>query len=153
VKAIRKSALLKGESVMKRIIAAALLAVSTFSASSIFAQTRALKADVPFGFSVGGAQLPADTYLITSVSSGIVMIRNAKGGPSAMVTTLPGESRPTGSNKLVFARYGEQYFLHRIVCSAGVGVNVDIPTSKQEKKIRSERSTLDRGDLAVLELK
>jgi hypothetical protein len=138
---------------MKRIIAVALLAISTFSASSIVAQTRALKADVPFGFSVAGAQLPADTYVITSVSSGMVLIRNARGGPSAIVSTLQGESRPTGSNKLVFMRYGDQYFLHHIVCSAGAGMNVDIPSSKQEKKIRSERSTLNRGDVAVLELK
>src|ERR1700748_1596648 len=104
---------------MKRIIAVALLAISTFSASSVFAQTRALKADVPFGFSVGGAQLPADTYVITSISSGMVLIRNAKGGPSAIVSTLRGESKPTDSNKLVFARYGDHYFLHRIVCPSG----------------------------------
>jgi hypothetical protein len=138
---------------MKRIITVALLAISTFSASSVFAQTRALKADVPFGFSVGGAQLPADTYVITSVSSGMVLIRNARGRHSAIVSTLQGESKSTDSNKLVFARYGDRYFLHRIVCSAGGGMNVDIPSSKQEKKIRSERSTLDRGDVAVLELK
>ena len=50
--------------------------------------------------------------------------------------------RPTADDvkrgKLVFTKYGDQYFLHEILCSA-CGMNVALPSSKHEKLARARQ--------------
>jgi hypothetical protein len=138
---------------MKRIIAIALLAISAVSATPIFAQVGALKANVPFGFSVGEKLLPADTYLISTSITGVVLIRGTKGGSSALTNSMPGERQSGSGYKLEFQRYGDQYFLHRIVRPSVAGMTLDLPTSKKEKRVRSERPSPNLGEVAFLEIK
>jgi hypothetical protein len=138
---------------MKRIIAIALLAISAVSATPIYAQVGALKADVPFGFSVGERLLPADTYIISTSMTGVVLIRGTKGGSSALTNSMPGEGQKGSGYKLQFQRYGDQYFLHRIVRPSTAGMTLDLPTSNKEKRIRSERPSQNLGEVAFLEIK
>ena len=41
-------------------------------------------------------------------------------------------------SELVFQRYGDQYFLHEVLCPATASTNVDIPASRLEKRERTE---------------
>ena len=139
---------------MKRTIAIALFTLSTLGASiGSPAQERALKANIPFVFAVGDQVLPADTYTITSPSSGVVLIRSTDLRFKAMTIAAHGNTESGGGSKLVFNRYGDQYFLHRILCPTSAAMNVDIPTSKREKRARSDEPSHNRGEVALLGLK
>lgn len=138
---------------MKRITAIAICAISALGLSvGVQAQERALKVNIPFAFAVGDNVLPPSTYNITSPTSGVVLIRSVDSRSAAFSITTHGEQEKSGKSKLVFTRYGDRYFLHHIKTPMSRAMNVDVPTSKLEKRVRSER--LDhRGDLAFLEIK
>jgi len=135
---------------MKRIIAIALLSLSSLIANTqVWAQQHALKATVPFEFSVGGKTLPADTYTITVVN-GLVTFQSDDSHARTTIYALPGHNESTGGSKLVFNRYGDRRFLHDILCPTTLAMNVSIATSKEEKRVRSREINHDQGEVAVL---
>ena len=71
-------------------------------------------ANVPFAFSVGKTNLPAGKYTVTVLNPTsdrrILQIRNSNGRSSAMVITSGVIGEVADSAKLVFDRYGDQYF-------------------------------------------
>jgi hypothetical protein len=102
-----------------------------------FAQASA-KANVPFAFAVGSAQLPAGTYEIKTVGQGnsSVVIQNDETSAAAMSTAGREQPRNT-SAKLVFHRVGNAYFLAEVWRSS-TAEGMIIPTSKQEKELEKE---------------
>jgi hypothetical protein len=54
-----------------------------------------------------------------------------------LAIALPDSNEQGRANKLVFHRYGSQYFLSEI-CSEASSMNVRLSTSKQEKRARAE---------------
>jgi hypothetical protein len=106
------------------------------NATGAYAQSYA-KADVPFAFNVGAAQLPAGTYEIKALSQGgnQIMIQNSKTNASAVSIARRDGSRNTES-KLVFDRIGNQYFLSEVWKDSGAGIIV--PTSKHEQELKKE---------------
>jgi hypothetical protein len=118
---------------MKQRIAIAMCLLAGLGVVSASAQDHAARATVPFGFYAGDAWVPAGTYVITSDSKNpeVIAIRNLQTGRTVM--SLGGRDEPqAGSNKLVFDEYGNQYFLHEILCSSR-GMNVQFQRSKKEK--------------------
>ena len=107
------------------------------SATGVYAQSIA-KADVPFAFAVGSAQLPAGTYEVKSANSGssAIMILNVQTNAGAMANAGREQGRNT-EPKLVFHRVGSQYFLAEIWRGAG-SEGMIVPTSKQEKELEKE---------------
>ncbi|MEW6206774.1 MAG: hypothetical protein AB1631_00300 [Acidobacteriota bacterium] len=102
----------------KRIILA--MAFMSFVAAvslSAFAQARGLTADIPFNFTVKERALPAGHYTIEAVrlaGSDALRIISADGRISATVL-VRAESRESGQEpRLVFNRYGDQYFLAEV---------------------------------------
>jgi hypothetical protein len=120
---------------MKRITAIALLAIANFAlAGTSFAQSRMVKANVPFDFTVGKQLLPAGTYTIKTQSSGLIVIKNHD-KPITVLTIVDqaGDRSPNGG-KLMFHKYGDQYFLSEILCD-WAGVDVVVHPSKVEKRV------------------
>jgi hypothetical protein len=107
------------------------------SATGVYAQSIA-KADVPFAFAVGSAQLPAGTYEIKPANSGssAIMVLNVQSNAGAMANAGREQARNT-EPKLVFHRVGSQYFLAEIWRGAG-SEGMIVPTSKQEKELEKE---------------
>jgi hypothetical protein len=104
---------------MKKLIISMIVAVSVGAAA--LATTLAapftvkIRAEIPFDFNVGKKRLPKGEYIIESVGdSGTLTIRNADKGKSVIFNTV--RSKPTDGKKpkLVFNRYGDQYFLSRV---------------------------------------
>jgi hypothetical protein len=63
------------------------------------------------------------------------------------------DDKPAGSTpKLVFNRYGDQYFLRKIISSAAANC-MDIPVSKLERRVRWQESKLHEGAQATVALK
>ena len=82
------------------------------------AQTTQLKVTVPFEFTAGSVQLPAGVYEVTSAGSWggpTLLVRNVNSnGGSFVVSFSCSSKKPTADAKLVFHRYGQQYFLAEV---------------------------------------
>jgi hypothetical protein len=128
---------------MKRITAIALLAIASFAmADNSFAQDRALRANVPFDFTVGSKLFPSGTYTIKSDSSQLITIQNRDKGVSAFSTVIQDGKKSGNGGKLVFHKYGDQYFLSEILCDSA-DMNLQIPASKLEQKVRLQEARLN----------
>jgi hypothetical protein len=108
----------------------------------MFAQTtesqRLMKVDVPFAFAAEGQTLPAGEYLVLTVTpERSIRIVSSDGKHSAVVTTLPNyASSPSENSRLVFHRYGDEYFLTQ-VWTAGQNVARNPLSTKRAMEIAS----------------
>lgn len=125
---------------MNRISAIALFVAASFvTAGSALAQDHRVQATVPFSFTVNGATLPAGTYTIGSEISApnVITISEREKNVHLMALTLPDRNASSTSNKLVFHKYGNQYFLSEIRCDSA-SMNAHLNTTKQEKWAKAQ---------------
>lgn len=138
---------------MKRIAGIALIALAgVLSAGNALAQDQGVQAKVPFDFTAGNRLLPSGTYTITSLSAGVVLIQDRDKHVSTVSTTIFDSREPKNEGELVFNKYGDQYFLREVLCPAG-GMNVSLPQSKQEKRVRLQEAMVHNSDQVFLALK
>jgi len=101
---------------MKTLVRCSLLALA--AACLVPAQTTsaAIKAKVPFEFTVMGRTMPAGDYVVDrSNSSATVILKCQEHKVSVIVPTDAAERLATQQDaKLIFHRYGDQYFLSEI---------------------------------------
>jgi len=142
---------------MKRIIAMAFCLASLIVASHASAQNHVVKADIPFDFTAGGKLLPSGTYLLTSdtISPNIIQIQSPRQNVGVFSMAYASYAAPgdvSKPGKLIFNRYGHQYFLSKILCSSA-SMNVQLPKSKLEKRARSQEAQLRSNDQTFVALK
>jgi hypothetical protein len=107
-----------------------------FTGASVFAQTtpsqQLMKANIPFAFGVEDHSLPAGQYLVFTVTpERSIRIVSTDGKHSAIVNDLPNYgSQPSPNSRLVFHRYGNEYFLAQ-VWTAGQNVGRNPLSSKK----------------------
>ena len=115
----------------------ALLTLANLStAARAFSSNPVVVAKVPFNFTVGHDQLPSGTYKISRDPWGLVTIRNMDRQLNVLVATTV-EPVSMAGNKLVFHRYGDQYFLSKISSTA---FSVHVPVSKMETRVRHQEA-------------
>jgi hypothetical protein len=82
--------------------------------SMLYAQSNGMSFNVPFAFVVADKQMPAGQYHVTSLYWNAVAILGAQGKGGVITlgqpTTLPAGAEP----KLIFHKYGKQYFLSEV---------------------------------------
>jgi hypothetical protein len=143
---------MKMETLMKRIIAVfALLAAATIGpVTRASAQEEAVRATVPFAFTVGNRLLPVGTYRITPsrTASGTnrVLIQSNGQGIFQFAMTQPNHSLAGGNAKLVFDKVGNQYFLKTIVSTS---VTLALPKSDLEKKAQILQGGVNTDTMTV----
>jgi hypothetical protein len=108
------------------IVLAVLMAASSVEAAQI-------RANVPFAFTVNGAQLPAGTYTITTVQGNALFVRGFGSGAIVLTSGVSGKDATTP--KLVFNRYGERYILREAWMGGATGR--ELPASKLEREYKS----------------
>jgi hypothetical protein len=145
------------EIVMKNIAAVALFIAATFiSAGPAPAQDHQAKATVPFYFTVGNQTLPSGTYTIGSASTdrNLITMRNWDKKVTVMSLGHPNQGNSGQDNRLVFHKYGNQYFLSEIR-SDGASIDIHFPTTKAEKqaKVHAEEARLSVDDPVLIALK
>jgi len=121
-----------------------LLAVSALVlvlAAPLPAQTMRLAASIPFEFAAGSRTLPAGDYAVDSLAAtGAVRVFNENTHDAAVALSTPLRA-PTSSAdpevKLVFNRYGNQYFLSRI-WDGHSALGRELPISKAERALLAE---------------
>jgi hypothetical protein len=136
---------------MIRTTAIALLAMANFAlAGTSFAQSNGVRATVPFDFTVGNKLLPAGTYTIKEGMDTHMIVIRSHDKPIAALSLVnqDGKKSPNGG-KLLFHRYGGQYFLSEILCDQA-NLNVEIPRSKAEKRAQLQQATLQSSSETVV---
>ncbi len=82
------------------------------------AQTTHLKVTVPFEFTAGNVQLPAGEYEVSALGTWggpALSIHNVHSNAGSVVVSNSCRSqKPAADAKLVFYRYGHQYFLAQV---------------------------------------
>jgi hypothetical protein len=132
---------------LKLFVAAAAIAI--FTVSSAYAQ-QVLKFDVPFQFQIGKAKLDAGKYEMRQLDNSKYLLRNAETGKSSIVVSLAqaGTNESTKSEKLVFNRYGNVYFMRQLFVKTGTAGR-ELGESSAERKLR-KNSNNDDEKLAKL---
>jgi hypothetical protein len=126
---------------MKRITALALFAAtSILGVGSALAQDLAVRATMPFAFTVGNKLLPPGTYTIIPVHRGIIAIRSWDANVGVLSTAISDSNQSQNGSKLVFTKYGDQYFLREILGGSGGGLNVSLPLTNSEKRARNQQT-------------
>jgi hypothetical protein len=141
---------------MKNLTAIALFVAAGFvTAGSALAQDHKVTATVPFNFTVDGRTLPAGNYTIGNDANSprMLTIADRKDGVAVMTITIP-DSGYAADNKLVFHRYGNQYFLSEVRTTSGV-MRCHLSTSKQEKwaKAQTQEASLRVNNDVLIALK
>jgi|HubBroStandDraft_6_1064221.scaffolds.fasta_scaffold1842541_1 hypothetical protein len=115
--------------------ALATLAVAlTVSVSFAQAQSR-VQADVPFAFSLQGRAMPAGNYQIIARSGQVLEVRSLDSQHGQLlIKPMSLQSSKDQSPKLVFHKYGDQYFLSQIWYGDS-HYGVGFAESKREKEI------------------
>ena len=133
---------------MKRITVLAFLTAALISMGSACAHAQAPRFTVPFGFAVGNQVLPAGTYRVSyDATKTAILIRSQDERSHALTTTYLADPS-TSDGEVVFTKYGNQYFLHEVLCGA-VSMHVALPASKPEKRARIQEAQLPHSETVV----
>jgi hypothetical protein len=105
--------------------------------ASAYAQTGVVKANVPFNFIVNKTELPAGQYRIQpmGIAASAMAIQSPDGKVvKAFLPTACSSPQAQKTTKLVFHRYGTQYFLAQI-WRAGNDRGQELPATGLEKEV------------------
>jgi hypothetical protein len=136
---------------MKKLIG--FLSVATLAvvlAAPLGAQTFRVTGSVPFEFTVGVRSMPAGDYTVARVG-GTDQIKVSDGNTSAWSWASNTTLRPTertGQALLIFHRYGDQYFLARIV-DGDRYAGVELPPSRTEREL-SKTASLEKFETVAI---
>ena len=105
-----------------------------------------VKATIPFNFVIGSNELKAGEYVIQqlgSPGSQSLQFRSQDGGLEQTGFSVPLETNEIGNHgRLVFHRYGDQYFLSQVWFAGEHGR--EFTAGPREKKAATETSTADQ---------
>jgi hypothetical protein len=121
----------------------ALTVLVALAATSVYAQTFTVRANIPFDFYVGAAVMPAGDYTFdTLLGHGIGRIWSSDLHRSAVFTFQPGMLQPAGDKdtvSLVFHRYGRTYFLSEARDSY-ISADCTLPATHKELTLEKSAS-------------
>jgi hypothetical protein len=122
------------------------------AAGSALAQSGAIRADVPFNFTVNGTPMPAGTYTVSKTANGIntLLIKSDNGKEVKLVIPHRVESQKTADRtRLVFHCYSgrDHCFLYRIWVE-GQNAGQEFPKTSLEKEV--EAASLRPQDVPVI---
>lgn len=107
-------------------------------AGSAIAQTVHVRADIPFNFAVENKTYPAGAYTIGTIGDSdtkVLLLQAEDGNTSMTILSNAAENRmPADKTKLVFSRYGNQYFLSQLWLN-GATRGHQLPKSNREKEV------------------
>ncbi len=100
-----------------------------------------LTADIPFAFNAGSKTLPSGKYTVTLVNPSsdrnVLQIKSSDGRFSVLLQTTDIIGRVDTNAKLMFRRYGEQYFLAQ-AWMAAERTGLATVKSSAERKLQDE---------------
>jgi hypothetical protein len=101
---------------MKRITIVALFAAASMvGLGNAFAQGYAVRATMPFDFSIGSKVLPAGTYKINRFHNDLIEIQNQDKDIAILSTSFSDDAQSKNGAVLIFDKCGDQYFLREVL--------------------------------------
>ena len=140
---------------MKNRICVSLLALSflvsmaTAAAPASAKSVDGTKAQVPFDFYIGDRLAPAGAYAVRSLNDDESALRISNGRQGASVLTNNASEMGKPRPRLVFHKYGDQYFLVAVWGADNMGRT--LRESKRERNLRKEIETA-RGHSSEMEI-
>jgi len=128
------------------LAASVVLLVTMAAVTTVQAQTtNQFTADIPFDFYVGGERFPAGEYTIRCLNPSsdvkVLQLRKTDGASSVMLHTNSIVGRMNWNSRLVFSRYGNQYYFSQAwLGSESLGMQA--VKSRQEKATAKEMARL-----------
>jgi len=116
-----------------------------------------MTADIPFDFHVGGERFAAGEYSVRCINPSsdvkILQLRKTDGESSVMLHTNSIVGRMNRKSKLVFNRYGNQYYFSQVwLVSESLGMQA--VKSRQEKATAKEMARLSyKPEMVALTMK
>ena len=126
---------------MKKTVTTIIAAVGLFltmAVASVSAQTpTGAEVNIPFDFSAGKASLKAGTYVIIRKSDSMLQIRHANEKKTILVNAplTIGSRDYSAGERLVFNRYGDEYFLTQVWFTADQGKQL-LPSNAETSAAR-----------------
>jgi len=122
-------------------------------ATRAVAQNNELVADIPFNFTVCTQQMPAGKYRVrplTSATTNVLLVHSEDNQSAELACTHDVQSTgPTSGGKLIFNRYGNQYFLSEL-WFPGETTGHELSKSEREQAIIKELPPkMKRGRVTV----
>src|SRR5947209_19992176 len=112
-----------------------------------------LIANIPFQFSVGNKTLPAGEYTVAQVNPAsdhvVLQLRSKDGSASAMIQMGSVIGKAQENAKLLFNRYGNQYFFSQAWID-GDHTGMEAPKSRTERAAEREFAALKMATESVL---
>jgi hypothetical protein len=118
------------------------------AAAGVDAQSNDTISHVPFAFKVGKAELPRDTYRISSMSGHTDVFLISGYRHSAVLMGQPDGREKDSKPRLVFRRYGDQYFLHEVRLPGNTGLT--LPESRQEREAAQRLASNAKPEVVVV---
>lgn len=116
----------------KRLIHSSTLIL--LAAASAFAE-QAIKAQIPFPFHMGGSVLPSGSYTVDNgVAREVLRFKSADGKSTVILSHAVQSTATPTRTKLVFNRYGDQYFLSQVWAGDG-NTGRELPKTRLEKEV------------------
>jgi hypothetical protein len=115
-----------------------------------FVQAQSVKADVPFAFSLQGQSMPAGNYSIIAVSDQVLEVWNLDSRHGQLLAKqMSVQSSKDQGPKLVFHKYGDQYFLSQI-WDGQSDTGIQLAESKREKEVKMAGNALPNTPETVI---
>jgi hypothetical protein len=139
---------------MRKLICVSLLTlsflVSMASAAPAYARSvNGVMTQIPFDFYVGDRLAPAGKYTVTSLNDDESALRICNGRQGNTVLTNSASEMGQGRSRLVFHKYGDQYFLRAVWGADNMGRR--LRETKRERSLRKEILTA-RGHASEIEV-
>jgi hypothetical protein len=130
---------------MKRTTALAFLTAALISMGSSCAYAQASAFTVPFDFSLGNQVFPAGAYQVSYYPAKTAILIRSQDERFHAFAPAHSADPSTKDSEVVFTKYGNQYFLHEVLCSAAC-MSVKIPESRPEKEARIQEAQLPHSE-------
>jgi hypothetical protein len=101
----------------RAMVMAAVMAVAVMASTRVASAQDKLIVNVPFDFAAGNVKLPAGEYSITRSTNAVALLLINRENPKASIVVTPNAAEAgkiQTQSKLVFNRYGDEYFLSQI---------------------------------------
>ena len=99
--------------------------------------------DIPFAFTVGSTHFAPGRYILTHPWEHLLMVQGATRSAQAM-SSYETSLTPSGTSKVIFHRYGNQYFLREVWTKGNVD-HLCCPESKAEQEAERAESGDERA--------
>ncbi len=133
--------LIKSLTMLTLVVGLAL--VTTVASANGQTKSHALTANIPFDFIVGDKTLPSGKYVVSAATDDGAGLRiSSRDGKSSAIrlSHVVAEKNKARSARMVFHRYGQQYFLAEVW--SGEDYGRELMKCKKERNLRQEAASI-----------